>query len=169
MKWFDPIGVGKRFPSIKCKGGPVDASSCPRWVVCHERSRSKRSRLYERRRTLRVRHSGADPKPLQAPAAKSRGGERCSQVRAGSPDGNVERGESCTERERWQGKRRKRLQPRGHCSHGCLPPRWSMSGEVQAGYRCDATPLMYQRHSQPMHLSENKLEFRGKKSKARQY
>jgi len=39
------------------------------------------AQLYERwRRALRVRQSGADPKPLQAATAKSRGGERCGKV-----------------------------------------------------------------------------------------
>jgi len=39
------------------------------------------AQLYERwRRALRVRQSGADPKPPQAAAVKSHGGERCGKV-----------------------------------------------------------------------------------------
>jgi len=54
----------------------------PGWVVCHERHVSIRgAQLYERwRRALRVRQSGADLKPPQAAAVKSRGGERCGNA-----------------------------------------------------------------------------------------
>jgi len=50
--------------------------------VCHERHVSIRgAQLYERwRRALRVRQSGADLKPPQAAAVKSRGGERCGNA-----------------------------------------------------------------------------------------
>jgi hypothetical protein len=42
---------------------------------------------------LRVRQSGADPKPPQAAAVKSRGGERCGNAGTLILAGKVERGE----------------------------------------------------------------------------
>jgi hypothetical protein len=42
---------------------------------------------------LRVRQSGADPKPPQAAAVKCRGGERCGNAGTMIPAGKVERGE----------------------------------------------------------------------------
>jgi hypothetical protein len=44
-------------------------------------------------KALRVRQSGADPKPPQAAAVKRRGGERCGNVGTMIPAGKVERGE----------------------------------------------------------------------------
>ena len=41
----------------------------------------------------RVRRSGADPKPPQAAAVKSNGGERCGKVGTMIPAGTIERGE----------------------------------------------------------------------------
>ena len=52
------------------------------------------AKLYERwRKVLRVRRSGADPKPPRAAAVKSRGGERRGNVGTMIPAGTVERGE----------------------------------------------------------------------------
>src|SRR5580700_10691603 len=48
------------------------------------------AQLFERwRRALRVRRSGADSKPPQAAAVKSRGGERCGNVGTVIPAGNA--------------------------------------------------------------------------------
>src|SRR5262245_31819070 len=52
------------------------------------------AQLFERsRRALRARRSGADPKPPQAAAVKSRGGEHCGKVGTMIPAGTVEGGE----------------------------------------------------------------------------
>jgi len=52
------------------------------------------TQLYRRwRKALRVRQSGADPKPPQAAAVKSRGGERCGNAGTMILAGKVERGE----------------------------------------------------------------------------
>ena len=55
---------------------------CPDRVLCHEHRQSNGyAQLCERwRRTLRGRQSGADLKPPQAAAVKSRGGERCGNA-----------------------------------------------------------------------------------------